>query len=130
MATELVWYEVIDITSYGLKYPTDWYIRCGNKPKFWENSVCESLGVYSCEEKAINRLKKFATDKGFIYEQYAKRIDNSYPYYENDYEIDCYPLIEIGLWYDIYDQPVEKMFNRAYGTGAMVVKKVITLDKD
>lgn len=130
MATELVWYEVIDLTSYGMKYPKDWFYRCGHKQKCWDNSVCESLGQYSCKAKAIARLYKWANDKG-LDAQKSINYDESYPsYYENDLSITCYCLMELGKWYDINDNLTTKREDQVYGIAAMVVKKVLELDRD
>ena len=129
MVTKLVWYEVIDLTSYGIKYPKDWCQRCGRKLRAWENSVCESLGQYSTEDKAIVRMKKWADEKGLAFE--PKLIPDGFGiYYENDLGITVQPRFEVGLWYDIYDNPTTDVFERSYGTGATVVKKTIELDKD
>lgn len=129
MAKKLVWYEVIDLTSYGIKYPEDWYYRCGNKPRIWENSVYETLGSYSNIHKAIDCLKKWATDKGIVYKpkMIAKGIGL---HYLNDFTITVEPYMELGLWYDMYDNLTDDAFKRDYGTGAMIARKTIELDKD
>lgn len=129
MAKELVWYEVKDLTSYGLKYPKDWYKRNGHNMKSWDDSVCETLGQYSSEEKAIDCLKKWANEKGLNPED-LDRTTFGIEYYENDFSITCMPIAEFGVWYDIYDEVTTDKLERCYGTGAMIVKKIITLDED
>ena len=128
MAKKLVWYEVIDLTSYGVKYPDDWYYRCGHLG-CWENSVCESLGLYSSKKKAVDRLRKWSDEKGFKFE--PKQIPNGVGvHYLDDLTITVEPIVELSHWYDIYDNPTDDAFKRSYGTGAMVVRKTLTLDED
>lgn len=130
MATELVWYELVDLTSYGIKYPKDWFYRCGHKPKLWEGSVCESLGQYSSEENALSRLKKWGDDKGLDSSLIAQ-IDSGYGrYYENNLSIVCEPVATLGIWYNAKDEPTTNELDRCYGTAAMVVRKTMELDRD
>lgn len=129
MARKLVWYEVIDLTSYGIKYPKDWRQRCGRNPQCWENSVFETLGEYSSLTKAANRLKKWANEKGIKYK--PKNIPKGVGvHYLNDFSITVEPCVEIGLWYDVRDNLTDNLYERDYGTGAMIARKTIELDKD
>lgn len=129
MAKELIWYEVIDLTSAGIKYHDDWYYRFGHDLKRWDESVCESLGNYSNEEKAFECLKKWAEEKGIDLER-VERFGSNIEYFESDYSITVMPILELGLWYDIHDELTEDKIKQVYGTGAMIVKKTIELDKD
>ena len=97
MATKLIWYDVIDLTSYALKYPKDWYYRSHGNYNAQEYPVNESLGKYSSEEKAIQRLKKWAEEKGLDPELMTKIEEKEPIYYEDDWAIDCIPICELGI---------------------------------
>ena len=129
MAKELVWYEVIDLTSFGLKYHDNWYEKCGKNYKLWDVSVCETIGRYSSEEKARDCLNNWLNEKGLDSEQLDR---SNYPieYYEDSLAVTCTPITEVGLWYDVYDEVTINRMERSYGTGAMIVKKTMTLDED
>ena len=129
MAKELVWYEVIDLTSWGIKYPKDWYARNGRRNYLREAPVCENIGCYSSKKKAIECLKKWAFEKGIDYDQNSRLFDKL-SYYENDFAITCTQIEEVGIWFDLYDNPAKEAWNRYYGTGAAIIKKTLELDKD
>lgn len=129
MLNELSWYEVVDLTSFVIKYPTDWYYKNGHNYNMREAPVCENIGRYSTEEKAIARLRKFAESKGIDFEKNSEKCD-SIPYYENNYGTECVTIFEVGIWFNIHDEPAKTLLDRIYGTGAMVVKKSIILDED
>lgn len=129
MSKEIAWYEVIDLTSYGVKYPTDWYKRCGHNSKLWDTPVYESLGNYSTMEKASACLKRWAAEKGLDPNQ-SISLDPYILYYENDYGIVCKAIEELGIWYDIRGEITTEKMKQCYGTAAMIVKKTLELDKD
>ncbi len=127
MATELVWYEVIDLTSYVVKYPDYAHVPCYIRHPW--NSINMSLGKYSTKEPALIRLKSWADENGLSFEK--NTIPNpTYPYYEDDYSVTCECVLIIGINYDpdgnqvSFDDP-----KQAYMIGAQVVKKHMTLDK-
>lgn len=131
MAKELVWYEVIDTTSYAIKYPKDWYKRNGCSYYMREAPVLENLGNYSSMRNAVKRLKKWALDKGIDFKQnVSERSEAKFPYYENDFSVECYIIQEVGIWFDMHDNPTKNVYDRFYGTGAAIVKKTMELDKD
>lgn len=129
MLNELSWYEVVDLTSYVIKYPTDWFYKNGHNYSMREASVFENIGRYSTEEKAIARLRKFAESKGIDFDRNSMKC-NPIPYYEDEYGTECIPVFEVGIWFNMHDEQVKNSLDRIYGTGAMVVKKSITLDED
>ena len=134
MAKELTWYEVIDLTSWVIKYPTDWYERNGHSHYLREAPVFEHLGCYSSKKKAIERLKKWALDKGICYNRNSirdlKKLQSYPSYYESDLVVMCTIITEVGIWFDLHDEPAKDVWDRVYGTGAAVVKKTMELDKD
>lgn len=129
MSKSLVWYEVVDLTTYAVKYPKDWYERSGRKYSMREASVLENLGNYSSMRNAVNRLRKWALDKGINYDENCSKFPDAY-YYWDDSETECQCMMEVGIWYDLYDKQVTDPFERVYGTGAMIVKKTLELNKD
>ena len=130
MAKEMIWYEVLDLTAYGIKYPNDWYDRCGKHLKLWEAPVCESLGVYSTQENAVNRLKKWANDKGIDYEENKYEPETKWPFYEGDFIVECIPVVEVGLYFNLRDEQTTNREGSCYSTSAMIIKKTMELDKD
>ena len=132
MTKELSWYEVIDLTSYGVKYPNDWYERCGRNRKWWDVPVSEVLGKYSTEENAIKGLRKWADEKGIPFEENSEELRRMYPIFCDDgLDCECYAIVQVGLYYDFKDNQVKRDDDLyCYSTSAIVVRKVITLTLD
>ena len=132
MATELVWYEVLDFTSYITKYPKDWFYRNGRHIDAKYSPVLEPLGLYSTEEKAMEKLRKFAEEKGIPFDENFCKLELGYPdFYENSYNVTCFSIGEVGIWFNANDEPVKNIRDDSYyGTGAFIIKKVMTLDED
>ena len=132
MATEMVWYEVIDMTSVGIKYPNDWFIRCGHDYKGHDFPAFDVLGRFSTEDKAKKCLQKWAAEKGI---DYAENLYTNImaEYYEHDMGVCCKIVEEVGLYYDINDKQVDRYISWldvCYQTSAVIVKKIMTLDED
>lgn len=132
MATELTWWVVVDNTSAGIKYPNDWYSRVGHNCKAWDWPLPETIGRYSNEDAAIERLKKWAIDKGIDFEQNTTTFHGEYVFYEDDWTITCDSVCETGIYYDINDNqiPLGDGLGIAYQTSALVIRKTMTLDED
>ena len=133
MAKEVTWYEVIDLTSWVIKYPKDWYARNGRNYYLKEAPVFEHLGCYSSKKKAIERLKRWALEKGIDYYENNHEFSTKEPlsyYYENDFAITCTQICEIGIWFDLHDNPAKDSWDRVYGTGAAIIKKTLKTDED
>ena len=130
MAKNLVWYEVIDLTSWGIKYPADWYERNGRRRYMEDAPVLETLGNYSSKTKAVKRLKEWSLQKGIDYESNKTKFPEKCLYFENDFNVTCEQILEVGIWFNINDEPAKNVYDRYYGTGAAIVKKTMELDKD
>lgn len=130
MATELVWYEVIDMTSVGIKYPNDWFTRCGRIYEGKYYPAFDILGKFSTEEKALRCLRKWAEEKGIDFEENSYESEIA-EYYEPDCDAYCKIIKDVGLYYNSEDKQVERnSLKWLYCTSAMAVKKTLTLDED
>ncbi|MCR4649216.1 MAG: hypothetical protein K5776_09080 [Lachnospiraceae bacterium] len=135
MATEIVWYEVIDMTSVGMKYPNDWFKRAGYNHKNYDNPAFDILGRFSTEEKAEKCLQKWAAEKGIDYAEnlYVNIINGLAEYYEQDYSVCCKIIKEVGLYYNILNEQIDRITaysDICYQTSAMLVKKTMILDEE
>ena len=129
MTKELVWYEVIDMTSVVIKYPKDWFYKCGRNYKGDDTPAVETIGRFSTEEKALDCLQKWAEEKGLNFAEnlHVNTIGELYnPSDDRYFEI----IKEVGLYYDIDNNPVEyEKLDWVYSTSAMLIKYKILLDE-
>lgn len=123
MAKEIAWYEVIDVTSRGLKEP---------EANLWLDDFCQSeselIGKYSTEENGIKRLKKWAEDKGIDYDEHFL-VQMNHFYWDEGIDLDHLITI-VGLFYDYHDNEVTADDDFNYATYAILIKKTMVLDED